>query len=82
MNILDLMQLGATTSLRIAVAIAVLLVLGYLVWPTQSFNFLHGQALDSAAGSANLVAASWGIHCTVTQDGLLSPATLDCAALR
>lgn len=78
MNFLDLIDIGAAASRRFAFLVSFLVVICFLAWPTQSFNFLHGQALDSAASSTNLIASNWGIRCTVTQDDLLSPATLDC----
>lgn len=78
MNLLDAMQIGAAASRRVAAAILVVLVVGTIWFRSETTNLLYGQALDSAAGTANLVGAGRGIHCTVIQDGVLSAATLDC----
>jgi hypothetical protein len=63
---------------RAQVAVAVVAVACFAFWPTPSFNFAWGRALDSVAGTTNLVARVWNIHCTVTQDGWLGRATIHC----
>ncbi len=78
MNFLDSIEIGTRASRRFATLVAVLTMISFLVWPTQSFNFVHGQTLDSVAGSTELLASRWGVHCVVVQDGVLSPATMNC----
>ena len=80
MNILDGLDIGTSLSRRFATFVAVATVACVLLWPTQSFNFVHGQALDSIAGTTNVIGSHWGIHCDVTQEHLLEPATLTCTS--
>lgn len=80
MNILDGIDIGTSLSRRFATFIAIVTVVCFLLWPTQSFNFVHGQALDSAAATTNVLGSRWGFRCAVTQEHLLEPATITCAS--
>jgi hypothetical protein len=79
-DILDGLVIGTSLSRRFATLLAVVTVVCFLLWPTQSFNFVHGQALDSIAGTTKVVGSRWGVHCDVAHEHLLEPATITCTS--
>ena len=82
MDVLDLFEVLATWSRRLAVAMILVFIGCFLAWPTPTFNVSWNQMLRRSANLTNLVAPSMAnIRCSVTQDGWTARPTIDCSPI-